>query len=111
MPDAQLRCTVYAGIDLPQPKRRAISRAILASSALGIIQPIITSSKSSGEKGCLDNNSLPTFTAKSDAENFPGFPFAFKNGVRAPSTIYTSRLMLFFISIFIFPVAYLLGNY
>src|SRR3990167_10248215 len=87
MPDAQLRCTVHAGTAFPQPKRKAITRPILVSSGLGITQPITTSSSSSAEKGCRSNNSFPEYTARSEAEKSPNLLFAFKKGVRAPSTI------------------------
>src|SRR3990167_876571 len=87
MPEAQLRCTVHAGTLFPQAKRNAMMRAILASSSLGIIQPIMTSSISVGENAYCVSNDRPAVTAKSLAENGPRSVFAFNNGVRAPSTM------------------------
>ncbi len=48
MPDAQLRITVQPGTLLPQPRRRAITRPMLTSSAEGAAQPTMTSSRSVG---------------------------------------------------------------
>src|SRR5579872_4225617 len=64
MPDAQFLCTVQAGTDFPQPNRKATTRAIFASSTLGIMQPNTTSPNSLGVKGWRDSNSRPAFTAK-----------------------------------------------
>ncbi len=91
MPDAQLRCTVKAGVVLPQPSLMATIRAILASSMLGAAQPRMTSSNKVASKGCRVSRIFPQATARSLAEKGPGTPFAFRNGVRAPSMILTAR--------------------
>ena len=89
IPEAQLRCTVQAGTRSPQPSRSAATRPMLASSSLGIMQPRMTSSKSVGAKGWRASSGCPAATARSDAENGPGFPRALMYGVRLPSTTKT----------------------
>ena len=91
-PDAQFRCTVHAGTCLPQPNLSETTRAIFASSAVGIIQPRMTSSNSAGSNDCLASNCRPELTAKSEAVKGPGMPRALRNGVRLPSTIKTALL-------------------
>ena len=49
----------------------------------------MTSSSSVGEKGWRFNKGVPAATAQSEPLNGP-IPFAFKNGVRLPSTTYTA---------------------
>jgi len=56
MPEAQLRCTVYAGTRSPQPSRRATIRAILASSGPGMVDPKITSSNSVASNGMRNSS-------------------------------------------------------
>ena len=85
-PEAQLRCTVCAGTRLPSPKRSAIRRAMLASSAAGMTQPTTTSSITEAGNGWRASTGRAQATARSEAENSPGSPRVFRNGVRAPST-------------------------
>src|SRR3990167_2224777 len=96
MPDPQLRCTVQPGVRSPQPRRSPIILPILASFSLGMIHPMITSSRSLGANGWSINKFRPAHTAKSDAENGPGRPRAFKKGVRNPSTTYTGLALIGF---------------
>ena len=92
IPDAQFRCTVHAGTCLPHPNLSETTRAIFASSAVGIIQPRITSSSSAGSKGCLASNCRPEYTAKSDAVNAPNMSGV--NAVDQPRSIYLVELAL-----------------
>jgi hypothetical protein len=71
-------------------------RAIFTSSALGMTQPMITSSNASGSKGWRNNKDRPTATAKFAAGNGPGGPFDLRKGVRNPSTTKTARRPLDF---------------
>ena len=93
MPDAQLRITVQPGTLRPQPIRSATTRPMLTSSGDGAAQPRITSSRSDGAKGCRTSSARPASVARSDAANGPGRLRAFRNGVRAPSTMKIGSLM------------------
>jgi hypothetical protein len=86
MPEAQLRITVQPGTFLPQPRRSATMRPIFVSSGDGAAQPRITSPRSDGSNGWRSNSARPAWVAKSEAANGPGPFWAFRNGVRAPST-------------------------
>ena len=86
MPEAQLRITVHAGTFSPQPRRSDITRPMLASSADGIAAPTMTSSNAVASKGWRARSGRPAATARSAPENGPSPFFAFRNGVRAPST-------------------------
>ena len=87
MPDAQLRITVHAGTLCPHPIRSAATRPMLTSSGEGAAQPRITSSTSVGANGWRSSSERPAAVARSDAANGPGRLRAFRNGVRAPSTM------------------------
>ena len=86
MPEAQLRITVQPGTLFPQPMRSAATRPMFTSSTEGAAQPRITSSRSCGANFWRASRVLPACVARSAAENTPGRFFAFRNGVRAPST-------------------------
>ena len=86
MPEAQLRITVQPGTFSPQPMRSAATRPMLTSSTEGAAQPRITSSRSCGANFWRASRVRPACVARSPAENTPGRFFAFRNGVRAPST-------------------------
>ena len=90
-PLAQFLATVHAGVDSPHPMRNDATRPMFASSAVGATQPRITSSRSVAANGCRFNSGSPAATARSTARKGPGFPVALRNGVRAPSMIYTGR--------------------
>ena len=87
MPEAQLRITVQPGTWLPQPRRSATTRPMLTSSGEGLAQPRMTSSSWSGAKGWRISSALPAAVARSEAVKGPGAFFAFRKGVRAPSTM------------------------
>ena len=87
MPEPQLRCTVQPGTDSSMPSRSAATRPGLISSAIGLTQPMITSSKDSAPKGWRSSSGRPQATARSTGVNGPGRPRALMNGVREPSTI------------------------
>ena len=89
MPDAQLRITVHAGTFWPQPMRSDATRAMLTSSTDGAAQPRMTSSTRDGSNPCRSSSARPACVARSDAANGPGRLRAFRNGVLAPSTMYT----------------------
>ena len=85
IPEAQFLCTVHAGILFSQPILIATWRAIFASLASGMTQPIITSSISCAEKGIFNNNDRAAATHRSPALKRPGLPVDFNCGVRCPS--------------------------
>jgi hypothetical protein len=87
MPEAQLRITVQPGTLLPQPRRRAMTRPMFTSSTLGLAQPTMTSSRSSGAKGWRASSARPEIVARSEAEKGPGTLRDLRKGERAPSTM------------------------